>query len=291
MKIALHIGANCTDEDKLLKTLLKNSEALMQAGIRVPGPGKYRRLLRETIQNLDGAAPEPGTRDILMDAIVDGDEPKRLVLSNSNFICIPNRIFDHGLFYEQTEPKLRGIKSLFPNDEFEVFIGIRNPATFLPDVFRNSKATAFEAYLKGFHVTDIRWSDVIKRIRHTLPDSPITVWCNEDTPMIWSEIVRAIAGIERTQRITGGFDLLATIMAPEGMKRFLSYIQSKPPHTEAQKRKIIAAFLDKYALDEEIETEVDLPGIDDEMVESLTEIYDQDVEMIGQMPGVRLIQI
>ncbi|WP_438955642.1 hypothetical protein [Cognatiyoonia sp.] len=53
-----------------------------------------------------------------------------------------------------------------------------------------------------------------------MSDSPITMWCNEDTPLIWSEIVRALAGIERAQRITGGFDLLATIMVPEGMKRF-----------------------------------------------------------------------
>ena len=44
-------------------------------------------------------------------------------------------------------------------------------------------------------------------------------------------------------------------------------------------------------MDEEIETEVDLPRIDDEMDGSLTEIYDQEVEMIGQMPGARLIQI
>lgn len=140
----------------------------MQAGIRVPGPEKYRRSLRETIQNLDGAAPEQWTRKILMDAFVDRDEPKRLVLSIPNFVRIPNRIFDHTVFYVQTEPKLRGIKSLFPNDEFEIFIGICNPATFFPDVFRNSKATAFEAYLKGFHVTDICWSDVIKRIHHSV---------------------------------------------------------------------------------------------------------------------------
>ncbi len=290
MKIALHIGANCTDDDRLLKSLLKNADALAKLGTKVPGPGKYRRLLRETIQNLDGSNPEANTREILIDAIVDGDEPERLVLSNSNFVCIPNRIFERGVFYEQAEPKLRGLKRLFPEDEFEIFLGVRNPATFVPAIFHQSKATALETYLKGFHLTDIRWSDVVRRIQHVLPNASLTVWCNEDTPLIWAEIVRAMAGIGSEQRITGGFDLLSSIMAPEGMKRFLSYIKAHPPQSDAQKRRIISAFMDKYALDEEIEEEIDVPGIDQEMIEVLTEIYEQDIEMIGQMTNVRLIE-
>ena len=56
MQIALHIGENCTDDDRILKSLLKNGSAFADNGIKFPGPGKYRRLLRETIQNLNGAA-------------------------------------------------------------------------------------------------------------------------------------------------------------------------------------------------------------------------------------------
>lgn len=289
MEIALHIGANCTDEDKLLKSLLKNSENFAADNVTVPGPSKYRRILRETIQNLDGAPPSEGTYDILIDTIIDGDLPDRLVLSNSNFICIPNRIFDDGVFYEQTESKLQGFRDLFPYEELEIFLAIRNPATFLPDVFQNSKASSFDAYMKGFHPLHIRWSDVVRRIRQTLPDALLTVWCNEDTPLIWAELIRAIGGIRADQKITGGFDLLASIMSPEGMNRFLNYMRTNPPKTELQKRRIIAAFLDKYALEDEIEGEIDLPGLDDEMIEDLSEIYEQDVDVISQMTDVKFI--
>ena len=290
MEIALHIGANCTDEDRLLKSLLKNADGFASKGIKVPGPGKYRRLLRETIQNLNGAPPAPDTRDILLDAILDAEKPRRLILSNSNFICIPNRIFDHGIFYEQTELKLGTMRSLFPQDDLHVFLAVVNPATFLPEAFEASKASTMEAFLKGMHPTNVRWSDVVRRIQTILPGCRLTVWCNEDTPLIWAELVRAIAGLEPNAKITGGFDLLATIMSPEGMNRFLNYMRQHPPQTIGQKRRIIGAFLDKYAITDRIEEEVDIPGMTEEMLDDLSAIYDQDVEMISQMAGVEFIQ-
>jgi len=290
MEIAFHIGANCTDEDRLLKSLLKNVGTFAHAGSLVPGPGKYRRILRETIQSLDGSPPAEHTRAYLLDAIIDGDPPDRLVLSNSNFICVPNRIFNKGAFYEQTESKLRGLKSLFPDDDFEIFLGLRNPATFLPEVLRKSKADTLDTYLKGFHPSHIRWSDVVRRIRHTLPDALITVWCNEDTPFIWAELIRNLAGVADNHPINGGFDLLACIMSPEGMNRLIGYLREHPPTSEVRKRRIIAAFLNKYAIEDEIEETVDVAGLDEQMVDDLTEIYDQDVDMIAQMSDVNFIE-
>ncbi len=289
MEIAFHIGANCTDEDRLLKSLLKNAGSFSEQGIKVPGPGKYRRLIRETIQNLDGAKPAPDTRGILLDAILDAEQPKRLVMSNANFICIPNRIFDHGVFYEQAESKVRALLQLFPNDEIDLFLGLRNPATFLPDAFAASKAATLDAYLKGFHPTQIRWSDVIKRILYVAPNAQLTVWCNEDTPLLWAELIRDFAGVSSETRITGGFDLLASIMSPEGMNRFLNYMQQHPPQTESQKRRIIGAFLDKYAIEDEIEEEVDLPGMTPELVADLSAIYENDVATIAAMDAVHFI--
>jgi len=99
MQIVYHIGANCSDQDRLLKSVLKNAETFAQQGVKVPGPGKYRRLIRETIQALEGKDPASDTREILLDAILDDDPTERLILSNSNFICIPNRIFEKGAFY------------------------------------------------------------------------------------------------------------------------------------------------------------------------------------------------
>ncbi|QQA41362.1 hypothetical protein [Pelagovum pacificum] len=289
MEIVYHIGANCTDGERLLKSLLKNSDVFAEQGIRVPGPGKYRRLLRETVQNLDGREPGPDSRDILIDAILDDESAGRLVLSHAEFICVSNRVFENGKFYDLAEFKIGSLANLFPEDDIELFLGLRNPATFIPAAFAESKSDSLDQYLHGMDPYDVRWSDVIERIQIAAPNASIIVWCNEDTPLIWSQLIREISGVDPLTRISGGFDLLNAIMSPEGMRRFLAYIKTHPPQTEVQKRRIIAAFLDKYAIEEEIEQEVDLPGWTDEMVDDLTEAYEEDVYEIERMPGVTFI--
>jgi len=289
MQIILHLGANATDGERLLKSLLKNAETFAAQGIKVPGPGKYRVLIRETIQNLKGADPAPDTREILLDAILDDETAQRLVLSHSTFICVAPRIFENGKFYHLTEFKIRGFRKLFPEDEIEFHIGLRNPATFLPAVYSEINGKSFEAFMCGLAPEEVRWSDLIKRIQAVAPNVPITVWCNEDTPLIWSQLIRELSGTDALTKISGGYDLLRTIMSKDGMKRFLSYLKTHPPQTEMQKRRVIAAFLDKFALEEEIDQEVDLPGWTAERIEHITDLYEEDVEQIARMPGVNFI--
>ena len=289
MQIAYHIGANCTDNDRLLKSLLKNVDTFTQQGIKVPGPGKYRRLLRETIQNLGDNDPAPDTSDILIDAILDEEVTNRLVLSHSEFICVHRRIFENAQFYGLLEMKLGGLRKLFPGEELELHIALRDPATFVPEAFLQTKGTSLAEFLNGMEPRDIRWSDVIARIQSVVPGVPLTVWCNEDTPLIWAQLIRELSGVDPLTKITGGYDLLSTIMSADGMKRFLSYLKSHPPQSEIQKRRIIAAFLDKYALEDEIEEEIDLPGWTEDLMAELTENYEDDVFQIARMPGVNFI--
>ena len=286
MQIVYHIGANCTDDDRLLKSLLKNADAFAAEGIKVPGPGKYRRLIRETIQSLDGRMPPEDTRDILLDAILDDEHAERLVMSHSEFICVPNRIFQNGRFYELAEFKIASLAQLFPDDEIEIHLSLRDPASFIPATFAISDSLSLDEFLKGFDPQELRWSDLVARIQSAVPDGQITVWCNEDTPLIWSQLIRELSGVEPTTPIAGGYDLLSAIMRPEGMQRFLSYMKTPPPQTEEQKRRIIAAFMDKYALEDEVEEEVDIDGWTNELVGALTQIYEADVTRIEKMPGV-----
>ena len=78
-------------------------------------------------------------------------------------------------------------------------------------------------------------------------------------------------------------------MSDEGMKRFRAYLKDHPVMTEHQKRRAIAAFLDKYALEGEVEEELDMPGWTEELVEDMTEAYDEDVATIATIPGVRVL--
>jgi hypothetical protein len=290
MEIVYHIGIHCTDEDRLIKSVLKNTGNFSSDGVKIPSPNKYRRAIRETIQELNGAPPEPGMREELLNGILDGSDAKRLVMSNPNFICVPNRVFGRNVFYTQTEPKIRALHQIFPEDQIEIFMSLRNPATYLPALFAESDLSDYTAFMKNMHVTDILWSNIIRRILHVAPKSRLVVWCNEDTPLIWAELIRKLGGVAPDREIAGGFDLLGTIMSPLGLDRFQAYMRQNPPKTEAQTRKVLVAFLEKFAIPEQIEEEVDFPNATPALVQELTNKYDEDVALIAGLPGVEFIK-
>ena len=289
MNIVFHIGANCTDGEKLIRSLALNTDTLAAQGIALPNPTRYRRLLRETIEGLAGLPPAADTRATLLGSILDDQAAHRLVMSNPSFMCLPSRVFEAGGFYTVAPAKLLALRALFPGDRIHLFLGIRNPATFIPALWEQAKRSRFSAFMGGVDPTAIRWSDVVSQIRQTLPDVTLTLWCNEDTPLIWAEIMRRMTGNATSQSLRGEFDLLTTIMSPEGMGRFLKYLGSHPPQTDAQTRRIIAAFLDKYALAEEIEEEVDVPGWDEPTVARMTESYEDDIQRLMADPDLTFI--
>ncbi len=86
------------------------------------------------------------------------------------------------------------------------------------------------------------------------------------------------------------FTLLEEIMTEPGRREFSSYLTEHPDMTESQKREAVASFLDKYANDEMIEEELDVPGWTVELVDHLTELYDEDLFAIQRIPGVTLIE-
>ncbi|APX21787.1 MAG: hypothetical protein CML50_00350 [Rhodobacteraceae bacterium] len=291
MQIILHIGVHSTDEDRLLKGLLRNAEDVRKDGVAIPGPGRYRTLLSDTVNALGDGTPAPEAREVLLDAIIDDDPERidRLVLSHENLLSVPKLALAGGRLYRKLEQRLLAMRRLFPGDDIKIYVGLRDFATFLPAVYAATPHASFDDFLCGADPMRLRWSEMIARIRTAVPSAPVTVWCNEDTPLIWGQLLREMAGIEANRKITGAFDLFAEIISPEGMTRFRAFLTENPGVNEAQKRRVMMAFLEKYALDEAIEEELDLPGWDGAYVDMLTELYDEDVSQIGRMPGVRLI--
>ncbi|KMK68617.1 hypothetical protein [Puniceibacterium sp. IMCC21224] len=291
MQVILHTGVHCTDDDRLLKGLLRNADALRTKGVAVPGPGRYRALLTEAAASLGQSSPFPEAREVLLDAILsqDPDQVGRMLLSHENFFAVPKLALTGGRLYRNAEARLAGVAQMFRGDEIQLFMGLRNPATWLPAMYAATPHANLDDFLQGHDPMHLRWSDLIRRIRDALPDMPITLWCNEDTPLIWGQILRDMAGVEPGRKITGAFDLLQDIMNPEGMQRFRAYLRDHPQINERQKRRVMIAFLDKYAISDAIEEELDLPGWDSAYVDMLTELYEDDVDEIGRIPGVTLL--
>jgi hypothetical protein len=289
MQVVFHTGSHCTSEDLLMKSLLQNKDAFAKLGVAVPGPGRYRELLKQTCRALDYNKPSDDARDVLLDAILDDEVADRVLLSSAPILASRNYTLSEGQLYPNAGLRVSQLQQLFKYDQLEIFMAIRNPATFLPEVMAKVPPKLKAEALAETDLSTLKWSDTISQIRHHAPDVPVTVWCYEDAPLIWAEIIREMAGLNPGQKIKGGFALLSEIMTKEGMKRFRAYLHQKPEMPEVQKRRVMAAFLDKFAIDDMVEDELDLDGWTEELVDELTERYEEDTYVIQQMPGVNLI--
>lgn len=289
MQLVLHAGAHFTEEERLLRCLLRNTDDFSRRGVAVPGPGKYRTLLKETVAALQDASPSPDARDILLDLILDDETADRVILSHMFLFGAPRASVRSGMIYESAPQRMAQLASLFAHDDIELFLALRNPGTFLPALFNQAPQDDMESFLRGANPFGIKWSDTLTAIRAAAPTVKITAWCFEDMPMIWAEIIREMAGLEHGEKIVGGFDLLSEIMSKEGMQRFRTYLKSHPTMTEMQKRRVISAFLDKFAIEDAIEEELNAPGWSDADIDTLTDIYEEDMHAVARIPGVTFI--
>ena len=289
MRIAYHLGALFTDDDRLLRCLLKNRDLLAQHEIVVPGPNRYRRLLRETANKLKGQAATIDEQALILDQIMEEDRASRMILSWESFLSLPNYVLSERL-YPAAGERVRAFCQIFPQIEAEFFLAIRNPASFLPLLYDRIKPESYRDFLNGCDPFDIYWSEVIERIVESNPGVPLTVWCDEDTPLIWPEVLQAVSGHDPATPLQDDDELLALLMTDAGLARYHAYCREHPPQSVAHRRRIVTAFLEKFGRPEQLTADASAPGWTEELVEDLTAAYLEDVGRIARIPGVHLIE-
>ena len=289
MQVVFHMGAPCTDDDRLIRSLLKNRETLAKQGIAVPTPALYRDVLKDTLRALDGApAPEELQRNILASAnIPDGTE--RIIFSDPRMVSINRLVVIGAQIWPMIDRVSRSLRNLFPGARVEFMLGMRDPATLIPALFKTSRFRQFEEFTEDMQPHALAWSEMLARMRAAVPDSPVSVWCNEDTPLIWGEIMREFTGYDPLAPLQGVDDLIEDLMDPAGFRRMQRYLSENPPENEMLRRRVVAAFLDKYALDDALEEELDTPGWSAEMLDDMTSSYEEDMDAVSHIPGVTLI--
>ena len=289
MQVVYHLGAHCTDEDRLYRTLLKNKGELGRRGIITSGPGRYRRVLREAINTLRGETASKELQEDILAAVMDEDHAERLVFSNEQFVCAAQKVLAENRIYPQMGEKTAWFSRLFPDADTEFFVALRNPATFIPALFERTNEDDFAAFIAGVNPVDLRWSETLARMRTAAPGARIVTWCNEDSALIWPDILHSMAGLPPEEPLDGELDFIGSLMVPEGIVRMESYLASHPVKTGFQRQRVTSAFLDKYALPEAIEEEIDLPGWTIDLVDRMTAIYVEDCHRISQMDGIEML--
>jgi hypothetical protein len=288
MQIAVHIGAHATDDNRLINCLRANRDLLWQRGVSIPAPAKYRNHLREALRLGERTEDFVFGRDGFFEIADIDPEDSRLVLSSQNVLGIADRIFHRNELYGLLEQRARTLTRLFPEDELEIFVGLRNPATFIPTAFELSGTDDIRLFLGETNIYQLRWSHFIKRLQAVMPDTRVTAWCNEDLPLIFGQVARAMAGVSISQPLTNIDSVLQDVLSEEGLRNYRSYIDAHPPKTDRQEHRIITAFADKFGLDT-VEEEIDVTGWSTQLIDELTDIYDEDFEKLQRLPNLRFI--
>ncbi|PCH75064.1 MAG: hypothetical protein COC12_02180 [Rhodobacteraceae bacterium] len=287
--IVYHIGAPFTDNDQMIWSLRKDINLLVDKGILLRRPKAFRPLISQLMDRLDGAEASTEDQQALLESIVKDLEISRLILSDASYMGDPGEMLKGGGFFADVGPNVRSLRQLFPDVPGEIFLCIRNPALLVPEAFNALKDKDYERFSNGADLLSLRWSDVIDRLQRANPDCPITVWCNEDTPIIWPGILGKVTGIEDATRFAGELDIICSIMTEDGGARLKAYLDARPQFTEKQRRSIRTIFLEKFVLEDAIEEEIDLPGLTEAMADQISEAYEDDVSVIAQMPGVTFL--
>ena len=92
MEMVFHLGVHCTDGDRLLKTLLNNREWLLGKGTEIVTPQRHRGLFEEALMALNGGRATPEMEQIMLDAMLTAEAPRRVVLSTPTFMGAPGRV-------------------------------------------------------------------------------------------------------------------------------------------------------------------------------------------------------
>lgn len=289
IEIAIHLETPSVDDRQLFLSLNRDRAMLTDNGVYLGRPRKYRGLIEDRISDLQGRESTLEGQQSFLKSILPRQHAGRLILSGNKYLGMPSWMLNGGRLYQNAGKNTARLRTLFPGNACDFFLPIRNPASFIPSVFLSQKEKNYEEFVGGMDLRNIRWSDVVEVILKDNPGCPISVWSNEDTPFIWSDILREITAVDLSSRFSGESDVVETIISDEGTKRLAQFLEQNPLIGELNRRKVHSIFLEYFADEDFVEEEISLPGWTGELVEELTEIYEADVEKISNMSGIKVI--
>lgn len=289
MQIAYHIGVHCTDGDRMLKTLLNNRNWLLREGTEVVTPNRHRAVLDEALEALQGGTATPEMEQIMLDALVESDNPSRLVMSSATFMGAPGRVCGQGGLYPQMGARVSALRKLFPSAECEFFVAIRNPATLLTEVLPQFTGGGYRELVQGCRPEDLRWRDPLLSLLRAAAGCRVVIWCHEDVPLIWPELVRLLGHIPHDVPLSGALIYMYDLLGEAGIARLRDAVAGQDNLDITRRRDIYARVLEKYALPGTLDQVIDLPGWTQEVVDQVTDLYRADAAMIAAQPGVEFV--
>lgn len=290
MHVAIYSGAAFTDAGRLFRSLQANASTLRDNGVTLLGPRRSRKVFSPPLNAL-GDGPLPPQAVEIMKSLAPTDSPnKRIIITNPNLIGEATQAIGHGQIYPDAGQRLAALSEVYASHTVEVFIGLVNLGSFIPKALMSLPNSTRQDIIRSTDFSCLSWMSMVENIRNLAPNVQITLWPNEDAPLLWGDIVRNLGGLNHATPLADEFSLLSSLISPEGQQRVLELTQQAHPLDRASLIEQLAGIFAQHAVPEEIEEEVDLPGWSTDIVDAFTELYAQDLARLSSTPGVRLLR-
>ncbi|WP_170473372.1 hypothetical protein [Ruegeria arenilitoris] len=290
MKVVVHAGVAHSDDGRLLDLLKANTQVLGQWNVAYRGFSTYKNYFRTALDSFENRQSIQRAREEFLKQIPNYGNFDRLILSTPRFIGeIETAIMD-GQFYPLAGQRIACLVEIFEGFEVELFIGLRNPGSFIPRALMSQPESQRQRILRQTDLSCLSWLAMIDNIRDLAPNVNFTVWSNEDTPLVWGDIARAMAGLPENAVLSEEYSLLSSLVSGTGKQEIQNLMQQKSAPCEPSLRSELSRIFDEYAMPDAIEEELDLEGWSDEIVSAFTELYEQDLAMLEAMPDIKFLR-
>lgn len=285
-QIAFHVGVHTTDEERLFRSLRLNADVLREQKIELCDNQLNEPILNEAGQALRGGVASPEMEEVVIDTLVEGDDTQRLIISRPSLLGVPRRLFNVTSMMEYTGDKMIELANIVPSIETEFLIGLKNPATLMARLIARA-SVSYDMLMNSSDPLKKRWGPTMIDVVQKLRGRKLVVWCHEDMPMIFPEVLHRLAGVEAGTQLKGGDRLLRDLLTAEGVK----YLREEIPFDMEVKarRAAVETLLEKHARKDVMNMHIDCPGWTTELVEQMTADYHEDIAMIAALPGVEFI--
>lgn len=290
MQVVIHAGGAFADDGRLLNSLQANLNILSAHGVSLVGPRRYRQVFRPVF-NAIGSHPVSTDELVrLMEILPDDENTQRTIFTSPDFVGEPVEAIKDGQFYPAAGQRMAILEHAFPNDQVELFFGLINPASFIPKTLAALPQDRRDQILRDTDLSCLSWLSTIEDIRDLAPGVGITLWCNEDTPLIWGDVLRAMAGLDDGMVMQDEYAFLSSLLTEPGKREVLALIRQDPQPDKRDLREALAGIFETHASPEEVEEELELPGWSADIVEAFSELYEQDLARIQSMPDIRFLK-
>lgn len=290
MQVAIHAGAAFTDDGRLLGSLEANRDVLAKIGVAPLVPRRGRMFVKTMSDALSEGIALPDARRNLTAILPGAPGIQRLILSSEKFFGPVRTAIQHGQFYPYAGRRTAFAAQLLEDYEVELFFGLVNPGSFIPKVLTYVHEGIGQSVIDSTDLSCLSWVSMIEDLVDLAPNVRITLWANEDTPLIWGDILRAMTGVPESQPLKDEHALLSSLLTESGKRELMDLIRTQATHDPQDVRDSLSNIFDEHALPGQIEEELDFPGWSDEIVEAFSEIYEQDLARIESMPNVRVLK-